>query len=117
MPSSTEGHAGTVSIGSTIVNFTSVEPLVVHGLPDFKTATPDANANLDVDSINVDDMNLTNLALHTVTVDGVAVPQASCPRCPEGWTYFPVTNSIFFGDTVTPAKGARIEVTYSTKCL
>jgi hypothetical protein len=53
----------------------------------------------------------------TVTVNGVTVPQASCEGCPDGWTYYPDTNSIYFGDNVVPDKGDRIEVHYTAACL
>jgi len=53
----------------------------------------------------------------TVTVDGVAVPKAGCEGCPDGWTYYGDTNSIYFGDSVVPDKGERIEVHYTAACL
>jgi len=53
----------------------------------------------------------------TVTVDGVEIPKASCPECPDGWTYFPDTNSIYFGDDYVPDKGDTIEVNYTAACL
>jgi len=53
----------------------------------------------------------------TVTVAGVTVPQASSPEGPDGWTYDPATNTIYFGDNVVPEKGDRIEVSYTATCL
>ncbi|MCK4660888.1 MAG: FG-GAP repeat protein, partial [Phycisphaerae bacterium] len=70
-PSSTTAHAGTVALRGNTFDFSGVEPLVVHGLPDFATVTSDDPADLVVDSINVADLNLSNLTLHVVTVDGV----------------------------------------------
>ncbi|MDB5862130.1 MAG: repeat-containing protein, partial [Ramlibacter sp.] len=71
-PSSTVAHAGLVAVAGNQFNFTGVEPLVVHGLSDFRVLTPDdAAANLAIDSVNVADLNLTSLVLHAVTVEGV----------------------------------------------
>jgi hypothetical protein len=53
----------------------------------------------------------------TVTVDGVPIPACAQPECPTGYTYFPDTNSIYFGDNVVPGRGARIEVDYEAVCL
>ena len=43
-----------------------------------------------------------------VTVNGVPVGQAGCEGCPDGWTYYPDTNSIYFGDDVVPDRGDTI---------
>ena len=56
--------------GNTLA-FTGVEPLVVHGLPDFEVVTPDDPADLVIDTVNVVDLNLSNLTLHVLTLDGV----------------------------------------------
>jgi hypothetical protein len=53
----------------------------------------------------------------TVTVEGATVLQASSPEGPDGWTYDPNTNTIYFGDDVVPEKGDRIEVSYTATCL
>jgi hypothetical protein len=50
-------------------------------------------------------------------VAGVTVPEASCDGCPDGWTYDPNSNTIYFGDDAVPDKGARIEVSYTATCL
>ncbi len=53
----------------------------------------------------------------TVTVNGVPVPQAGSAGGANGWTYYPDTNTVFFGDGVVPEKGDRIEVSYTAACL
>src|SRR5207237_2537662 len=70
-PSSTLAHAGQVNVGGNVFNFTGVEPLVVHGLSDFHVLTGNSAADLAVDTVNVADLHLSNLVLHTVTIDGV----------------------------------------------
>src|SRR4029077_12204535 len=45
--------------------------LIVHGLASFDTIAGDSAASLTVDSVNVADLQLQNLVLHTLTVDGV----------------------------------------------
>ncbi len=52
----------------------------------------------------------------SVTVNGSAVPQASCAGCADGWTYYADTNSIYFGDNVVPDRGDVIEVRYEAAC-
>ena len=52
-----------------------------------------------------------------VTVNGDPVGRASCDECADGWTYDPNTNTIYFGDTVVPAQGDLIEVSYTALCL
>ena len=69
-PSSTVARAGRVDVRGNLFDFTGVEPLVVHGLSDFDVVTPDDDADLAIDSINVLDLELENLVLHVVTVDG-----------------------------------------------
>ena len=70
-PDAVTARAGQVVVGGNRFDFSGVEPLVVHGLADFDVAMPDGAAELTVDSIAVSDLNLTNLVLHTLTVDGV----------------------------------------------
>jgi hypothetical protein len=53
----------------------------------------------------------------TVTVDATPAPQASCEGCPDGWTHYSDTNSVYFGDNVVPAPGSQIDVTYTAACL
>jgi len=53
----------------------------------------------------------------SVTVNGSTVPQASSPGAADGWTYYPDTNTIYFGDNVVPEKGDTIEVHYTAACL
>ena len=53
----------------------------------------------------------------SVTVDGSPVPEATCQGCPNGWTYYSDTNSVYFGDDAVPAPGSRIEITYTAACL
>ena len=60
-----------MNVEGNVFDFTGVEPLVVHGLSDFHMITPDDPADLAVDTVNVADLNLTNLVLHTLTIDGV----------------------------------------------
>ncbi len=79
-PSASVARAGDITVAGNTFAFTGVEPLVVHGLPDFKTVTPDAAANLAIDSINVTDMHLTNLSLHVLTVDGVVSWTPESPK-------------------------------------
>jgi hypothetical protein len=53
----------------------------------------------------------------TVTVDGVVVPPCGTAGCADGYTYYPDTNSIYFGDGIVPGRGARVEVDYEAVCL
>jgi hypothetical protein len=53
----------------------------------------------------------------TVTVDGNTMSQATTPGGANGWTFYPDTNSIFFGDDVVPGMGSVIEVSYTAACL
>jgi hypothetical protein len=70
-PSSTEPNAGVMNLLGNRLAFTGVEPVVVHGLPDFQVVAPDEAADLTLDSIAVADLNLKNLTLQVVTIDGV----------------------------------------------
>ncbi|MFV2065642.1 MAG: hypothetical protein ACC645_01580, partial [Pirellulales bacterium] len=69
-PSSTIAAAGNVSVGGSSIDFSGVEPLVVHGLPDFQLIGTDDAADFVVNSVNVADLNLSSLILHVVTLDG-----------------------------------------------
>jgi hypothetical protein len=51
-----------------------------------------------------------------VLVDSAPVDRAACPGCAGGWTYYPDSNSVYFGDGVVPAKGQTIEISYDTVC-
>ena len=70
-PSSTTSRAGTVVLNGNTFTFTGLEPLVVHGLANFEVAMPDALSDLAVETIDLADLTLTNLVLHSVSVDGV----------------------------------------------
>ena len=70
-PSATEPNAGILNVLSNQFQFKGVEPLVVHGLVDFQVTTTDAAAVLEVSSISVNDLELANLVLQVVTIDGV----------------------------------------------
>ncbi|MBW2699926.1 MAG: choice-of-anchor D domain-containing protein [Deltaproteobacteria bacterium] len=52
----------------------------------------------------------------TVTVNGSTVSQASSTGGADGWTYYPDTNTIFFGDNVVPGQGDTIVVSYEAVC-
>ncbi len=52
-----------------------------------------------------------------VKVDGVVVAQASAQDGADGWSYYPDTNTLYFGDDVVPGKGAKIEINYTAICL
>ncbi|HUU02600.1 MAG TPA: choice-of-anchor D domain-containing protein [Myxococcota bacterium] len=53
----------------------------------------------------------------TVTINDNPVPQASSEGGADGWTYYPDTNTIYFGDDYVPDKGDKIEVDYSATCI
>ena len=63
--------SGTLSLAGNQFAFTGVEPLVIHGLPDFEVIAPDDPTELTLDAIAVDDLQLENLSLQLVTIDGV----------------------------------------------
>ncbi len=48
-PSSSVPGGGTVMVSGNVLTFSGVEPLIVHGLPDFKMLTPDLAAALTID--------------------------------------------------------------------
>jgi hypothetical protein len=54
-----------------------------------------------------------------VTVNGQSVPACppASPGCAGGWTYYPDSNSVYFGDDVLPDKGDRIDIHYTAMCL
>ena len=52
-----------------------------------------------------------------VRVDGSTQPEASCGACGDGWTFYPDSNSIYFGEQIIPAQGALIEIDYTAACL
>ncbi|MFV2067152.1 MAG: hypothetical protein ACC645_09250 [Pirellulales bacterium] len=70
-PSSILARAGSLDLAGNQFEFTGVEPVVVHGLPDFSVVTTDHPADLAIESIAVNDLQLTNLSLQLVTIDGV----------------------------------------------
>ncbi len=70
-PNALLANAGTIDLQGNTITFTGVEPLVVHRLPDFKVITPDDPANLSIGAVDVGALNLSELSLHVVTVDGV----------------------------------------------
>ena len=70
-PSAATARSGQVQVAGNSFGFSGVEPLIVHGLSNFNVITPDAAADLAVDSVTVASLNLNNLVLHTITVDGV----------------------------------------------
>ena len=70
-PSSATARAGVININNNLFNFSGIEPLVIQGMATFKVITPDAPATLAIETIDVADMNLADLVLHVVTVDGV----------------------------------------------
>ncbi len=53
----------------------------------------------------------------SVTVNDVPVDQASSTGGDDGWTYYPDTNSIYFGEDCVPGKGDTIKVSYTAACL
>ncbi len=70
-PSATEARSGLVVARGNTFAFTGVEPLVVHGLLRFDLVSPDQAAELTISSVRVADLNLTELVLHELTIDGV----------------------------------------------
>lgn len=53
----------------------------------------------------------------SVTLDGSMVPEASAPYAPDGWTWVPGANAIWFGDYHLPGVGSNIQVDYTALCL
>ncbi len=58
-------------VNGNTFTFTGLEPLIVHGLASFEVAMPDALSDLAIETLDLADLSLTNLVLHSVTVDGV----------------------------------------------
>jgi Cys-rich repeat protein len=52
-----------------------------------------------------------------VRIDSSLVPQASVAYAPDGWTYLPGDNAIWFGDWYLPGTGASISIDYTALCL
>ena len=69
-PSSTLPGGGTVTVSGNTLAFSGVEPLIVHGLPDFKMLTPNSAATLTIDSEQLANTTRQALQLHTLTVEG-----------------------------------------------
>ena len=69
-PDSSVPGAGTVTVSGNSLAFRGVEPLIVHGLPDFEMLTPDLVAALTIDSAQLADVARQQLQLHTLTVEG-----------------------------------------------
>ncbi len=69
--SATQARAGTITIKGNTFAFTGVEPLVVAGFGGFDVIAPDVTSDLAIETINLADLGLKNIVLHSVTVDGV----------------------------------------------
>jgi hypothetical protein len=70
IPSSTLPGGGVFTVAGNTFNFRGIEPLIVHGLPDFEMVTPDQAAALVIDSETLADTVKQQLQLHTLTVEG-----------------------------------------------
>ncbi|MFO1065866.1 MAG: FG-GAP repeat protein [Pirellulales bacterium] len=71
-PSSSQPGTGNLTIANMQFAFTGVEPVIVHGLPNLAVRTADADqANLEVGSTSVSNMELSSVTLHTLVIDGV----------------------------------------------
>jgi hypothetical protein len=70
IPSSTIPGGGVVTLAGNAFHFRGIEPLIVHGLPDFRMETPDQAAALIIDSADLADSFKQQLQLHTLTVEG-----------------------------------------------
>lgn len=70
LPSSTLPGGGVLTIAGNAFNFRGIEPLIVHGLPNFQMVTPDQAAALVIDSETLADSVKQQLQLHTLTVEG-----------------------------------------------
>jgi len=71
-PSATLNDAGFVNVNSDLFTFGSTQTLIVHGLKQLADITPSGTAaDLNVNSQTVASLNLPNLILHQVTVQGV----------------------------------------------
>jgi len=70
-PSATTPRAGLVNAGGNQITFTGVEPLVLHGMASVDTITPENPDDVVVESIDLADLDIKNLVLHVLVVDGV----------------------------------------------
>ena len=71
-PSATQNDAGVVNVNNNVFTFGNTQTLIVHGLNQLMDVTPSgAASDLNVDSQAVASLNLPNLILHQVTVQGV----------------------------------------------
>nr|MBC8240041.1 FG-GAP repeat protein [Alphaproteobacteria bacterium] len=70
-PSSTQARAGRVTINGNTFDFSGVEPVVVNGFGSFEMVGAENISDYAIESIAVDDMDLTTLVLHVLMVDGV----------------------------------------------
>ena len=70
-PLAVDPRAGTLQIAGNQFELIEVEPVVVHGLPDFQVVTTDDVADLDVESVDIDTLDLSTLKLQLVSIDGV----------------------------------------------
>ncbi len=82
-PSATQDDAGVVNVNNDLFTFGNTQTLIVHGLGQLMDVTPsNASADLNVNSQTVASLNLPNLILHQVTVQGVVTwtqRQSSAP--------------------------------------
>nr|MBC8240209.1 FG-GAP repeat protein [Alphaproteobacteria bacterium] len=69
--SSTQARAGAIITNGNTFAFTGVEPLVVNGFASLDMLGADNINEFAIESIPVDDMDLTSLVLHVLLVDGV----------------------------------------------
>jgi hypothetical protein len=83
-PSVTQDDAGLVNVNNDLFTFGNTQKLIVHGLSQLTDVTPsNASADLNVNSTAVANLNLPNLVLHQVTVQGVVTwtqQQTSTPQ-------------------------------------
>ena len=70
-PSATVANAGVITVAGNAFTFTGVGPMIVDGLPDFQVVTPNNPADVTVGTIAVADLNLSDITLHVLTVNGV----------------------------------------------
>ncbi|MCU0709161.1 MAG: FG-GAP repeat protein, partial [Pirellula sp.] len=69
-PSSTISGGGQILFAGPTITFSGIEPLIVHGLPDFRMETPDAAATLSIDSQDLEDSIQQQVQLHSLTIEG-----------------------------------------------
>ncbi|MCA9179632.1 MAG: hypothetical protein KDB14_34490 [Planctomycetales bacterium] len=70
-PGAAQENSGEIRLGGSLFAFSGVEPLVVHGLPDFQVDAPDLVADVELSARAVSDLELNNLVLTVRTVEGV----------------------------------------------